>query len=112
MPLRHPLRLLGRGRLVAPLAGLLLAALLSSCSAFGDVGDPTDAHLAIPPGNQVSQPNSALSLRVLPKPPANPEYTVIIYHNVNTVGEFVPAFTPLKKGRKGVADSAGLVRRV
>ncbi len=98
MPLRHPLRLLGRGRLVAPLAALLLAALLSSCSAFGDVGDPTDAHLAIPPGNQVSQPNSSLSLRVLPKLPVNPEYTVIIYHNVNTVGEFVPESLTVKVG--------------
>lgn len=68
----------------------LLTLTLSGCGAFGNVGKPTDAHVPFAPGNQVSQTHSKLSLKVLPKPPANPDYKVIIYHNVNTVGEFVP----------------------
>ncbi len=72
------------------LLALLVTILVAGCGAFGDVGDPTDAHILTAPGTQVKQVDSKLSLVVLPKPPANPDYKVIIYHNVNTVGEFVP----------------------
>ncbi len=67
-----------------------LVLLLAGCAAEGNVGSPPDAHAPIPPGNQVSEANSTLALRALPKPPSNPDYRIIIYHNVNTVGEFVP----------------------
>lgn len=82
-------RRLGRG-LAGAAAGLILALMLGGCAAFGNVGNPNDAHLSFPPGNLVAQHNSALNLKVLPKAPANPDYQVIIYHNTNTVGEFVP----------------------
>ncbi|MDA8330988.1 MAG: plastocyanin/azurin family copper-binding protein [Candidatus Dormibacteraeota bacterium] len=72
------------------LLALFVTVLVAGCGAFGDVGDPTDAHILTAPGTQVKQSNSTLSLVVLPKPPTNPDYKVIIYHNVNTVGEFVP----------------------
>lgn len=68
---------------------LALGLLLAGCSFFGDAGGPGDAHLQVPPGNNVTQ-NANLRLKPLSTPPANPTYRVIIYHNVNTVGEFVP----------------------
>ncbi len=72
------------------LVALLASGLLAGCGAFGEVGEPTDAHILTAPGQVVRQPQTTLSLKVLPKPPNRPAYTVIIYHNVNTVGEFVP----------------------
>lgn len=69
---------------------LVVAALLSGCGAFGELGQPTSAHILTAPGQNVQQANSKLAIQVLPKAPSNPAYTVIIYHNVNTVGEFVP----------------------
>ncbi len=72
------------------LLAVLVTFMVAGCGAFGDVGQPTDAHILTAPGTPVKQSNSKLSLAVLPKPPAHPDYTVIIYHNVNTVGEFVP----------------------
>ncbi len=79
------------GRLATTLAaGLLLGTLLAGCSLFGDVGSPYDAHLQVPPGNKVVEPNANLQIRAVTPAPANPQYRVIIYHNVNTVGEFVP----------------------
>jgi plastocyanin len=82
-------RLRSRGA-TALAASLLSGLLLAGCSFFGNVGTPYDAHLQIPPGNQVHQTNSNLKIKAISSPPANPEYRVIIYHNVNTVGEFVP----------------------
>lgn len=72
------------------MVALAATTLLAGCGAFGNVGEPTDAHILTAPGQTVPQPNTTLSLKVLAKAPAHPDYTVIIYHNVNTVGEFVP----------------------
>jgi plastocyanin len=69
---------------------LLATTLMAGCSAFGNVGGPTNARILTTPGNVVKEPDSDLSLKVLQKAPANPDYKVIIYHNVNSVGEFVP----------------------
>ncbi len=77
-------------RLAVGLLAVVVTFMVAGCGAFADVGQPTAAHILTAPGNPVQQANSKLSLQVLPKPPANPEYKVIIYHNVNTVGEFVP----------------------
>ncbi len=71
-------------------AALGLGVLLAGCGAFGQVGDPTSAHVPFAPGSVPPHSATALALRPLPKPLAHPDYTVIIYHNVNTVGEFVP----------------------
>jgi plastocyanin len=69
---------------------VVVATLLSGCSAFGSVGAPQDARVITAPGNTVKEPDSDLALKALAKAPASPDYKVIIYHNVNTVGEFVP----------------------
>ncbi|MGH7759009.1 MAG: cupredoxin domain-containing protein, partial [Candidatus Dormibacteria bacterium] len=60
------------------------------CSFFGNNGSPTSAHVPFQPGNQVPQKDSNLQIKQLLKPPSNPDYRVIIYHNDNTVGEFAP----------------------
>ncbi len=78
----------GPRRLATIVGAGLLALLLAGCGAFGQVGDPTDAHVPFAPGTVVG--TQALSLRPRPQPPAPPDCTVIMYHNVNTVGEFVP----------------------
>ncbi|MGH7609030.1 MAG: cupredoxin domain-containing protein [Candidatus Dormibacteria bacterium] len=80
----------GRGPTLLVVAGLMLALLLSGCSFFGDNGAPTSAHGQIQPGNPVPQKDSNLQIKALPHPPGSPDYRVIIYHNDNTVGEFVP----------------------
>ncbi|MHB1500226.1 MAG: cupredoxin domain-containing protein [Candidatus Dormibacteria bacterium] len=77
-------------RLALGLLAVLVTFIVAGCGAFGDVGQPTAAHILTAPGSQIQQRNSKLSLAVLPKLPAHPDYKVIIYHNVNTVGEFVP----------------------
>jgi len=74
----------------AMVAALVLGSLLTGCSFFGDAGTPGGAHIAAQPGNHVTQPNSNLKVKAIPAPPRNPAYRVIIYHNVNTVGSFVP----------------------
>ncbi|HUY60424.1 MAG TPA: plastocyanin/azurin family copper-binding protein [Candidatus Dormibacteraeota bacterium] len=68
----------------------LLTVLLAGCTVFGNVGAPTDAHNAIAPGSAVPHGATDLAIKVFPKPLRHPEYTVIVYHNVNTVGEFAP----------------------
>ena len=83
-------RRLAGSRLAIGLLAVLVTFIVAGYGAFGDVGDPTDAHILTAPGAPVQQRDSKLSLEVLPKPPAHPDYKVIIYHNVNTVGEFVP----------------------
>ncbi|HVC39128.1 MAG TPA: plastocyanin/azurin family copper-binding protein [Candidatus Dormibacteraeota bacterium] len=77
------------GRGVA--ASVTLALLLAGCSFFGDAGTPGGAHIQFPPGNQVNQSDSNLKIKAITHPPKNPEYRIIIYHNVNTVGAFAPA---------------------
>ncbi|MGC1184469.1 MAG: plastocyanin/azurin family copper-binding protein [Candidatus Dormiibacterota bacterium] len=74
----------------AMVAALVLGSLLAGCSFFGDAGTPSGAHNPAQPGNQVTQSNSNLKIKAIAVPPKNPEYRVIIYHNVNTVGSFVP----------------------
>ena len=71
-------------------ATLVLGSLLAGCSFFGNAGTPGSAHIPIQPGNQVKQADSNLKIRAIASPPRNPEYRIIIYHNVNTVGSFVP----------------------
>ncbi|MGH7665908.1 MAG: cupredoxin domain-containing protein [Candidatus Dormibacteria bacterium] len=71
-------------------ASLALGILLAGCSFFGDNGTPNAAHIQTAPGNQVPQANSKLKIEAVAKPPKNPEYRVIIYHNANTVGSYVP----------------------
>ena len=71
-------------------ATLVLGSLLAGCSFFGDGGTPNGAHNPTQPGNQVNQADSNLKIKAIATPPKNPEYQIIIYHNVNTVGSFVP----------------------
>ncbi|HUY96863.1 MAG TPA: plastocyanin/azurin family copper-binding protein [Verrucomicrobiae bacterium] len=78
-------------RRLPALAGALgLALALAGCGAFGSVGNPTDAHVPFAPGAVPPHSATNLALRPLPGPLAHPDYTVIIYHSVNTVGEFAP----------------------
>ncbi|HEY6538639.1 MAG TPA: plastocyanin/azurin family copper-binding protein [Candidatus Dormibacteraeota bacterium] len=77
----------GAGALVTT---LVLSFLLAGCSFFGQAGTPGGAHIQAQPGNQVTQPNSKLKIKQLVSPPQSPQYRVIIYHNVDTVGSFVP----------------------
>ena len=80
-----------QSRTVGWVAGaLVLGFVLAGCSFFGDAGTPSGAHLQYPHGNQVNQANSHLKIKAIATPPKNPQYRVIIYHNVNTVGAFVP----------------------
>ncbi|HVA21854.1 MAG TPA: plastocyanin/azurin family copper-binding protein [Candidatus Micrarchaeia archaeon] len=68
----------------------LLTLALAGCGVFGSVGDPTDAHAPFPPGNVLPHSTAALELKAFPAPLAHPDYTVIVYHSTNTVGEFAP----------------------
>ncbi|HUY55541.1 MAG TPA: plastocyanin/azurin family copper-binding protein [Candidatus Nanopelagicaceae bacterium] len=74
----------------AVVATLVLGGLLAGCGFFGDAGTPGGAHIPTQPGNQVKQTDSNLKIKAITAPPKNPEYRIIIYHNVNTVGAFVP----------------------
>ncbi|MGH7640315.1 MAG: cupredoxin domain-containing protein [Candidatus Dormibacteria bacterium] len=79
------------GRALGTLAAVLaLGLLLAGCSFFGDRGTVSAAHIQAQPGNVVQQPHANLQIQALPKPPSNPQYRIIIYHNVDTVGSFVP----------------------
>ncbi|MGH7642738.1 MAG: cupredoxin domain-containing protein [Candidatus Dormibacteria bacterium] len=69
---------------------LVLSSLLVGCGFFGINGTPGGAHNPIQPGNQVKQSDSNLKIKQIASPPQNPEYRIIIYHNVDTVGSFVP----------------------
>jgi plastocyanin len=69
---------------------LALGMLMASCTFFGPNGTPQSAHIQFPPGNPVHQNDSNLKIRALATAPKNPDYRIIIYHNVNTVGAFVP----------------------
>ena len=71
-------------------ATLVLGFLLAGCSFFGEGGTPGSAHIQFQHGDQVNQADANLKIKAIPTPPKNPEYRVIIYHNVNTVGAFVP----------------------
>ncbi len=72
------------------MATLLLGSMLAGCSFFGNNGTPAAAHNPFQSGNQVSQHDSNLKIKQILPVPKTPDYRIIIYHNVNTVGSFVP----------------------
>ncbi len=76
----------------------LVTLLLSSCALFGNVGAPTDAHNAFAPTSVLPHATTNLAIKVFPKPLPHPQYTVVIYHNVNTVGEFAPEILTVPVG--------------